>query len=139
MLKNWNRILNYSIVIHNLLRININTFGYVKSINLLSIGLNSILSAIDTFHPLSIKEIKKIIKFIIDKDASNELVTSCISISLFVHILCLISKINSKIIIGVALINNKVFSHAWVETDFEKIDFMSEGYAYKVIKEISIV
>lgn len=138
-MKNWNRLLNLSVLIHTILRMNINQLGYVNAIKVLSKNFISVLNAVNTFPPLSTRQIKKIAATIITDDNKDMLVTSCISISLLVHILCLLSKINSEIVIGVTIINGKVFSHAWVETHDETFDFMSEGYNYKVIKKFSLL
>ena len=139
LMKNWDRLLTLSMVMHTLLRTNINKFGYVDTIKDLSKDINSILLAINNFSVLSVKQIRKIAKVIIEKDLSNELVASCISISLLIHILCILYKIDSYIVIGVVLINGKLFSHAWVETVDAKIDFMAEGYNYKTIKKFTLL
>lgn len=138
-MKNWGRILNLSIVIHTFLRTAINKFGYVNTIKAISMNLKSTSKSLCTFTPLSTKQIKKIATTIIAADNTDMLVASCVSISLIVHIFCLLSKIKSNIVIGVTVINDKVFSHAWVETNNERIDFMSEGYDYKVIKKFSLL
>ncbi len=136
LMNNWNRILNLSIVMHTFLRTAINKFGYINTVKAISISLKSTSASLRTFTPLSTKQIRRIATTII---AADMLVASCVSISLIVHLFCLLPKTKSNIVIGVTVINDKVFSHAWVETNNEKIDFMSEGYDYKVIKKFSLL
>jgi hypothetical protein len=125
----------FSKILHQFVRHKIYEIGYVKAIRFFANETYFLFNTKRKNSLIKVKEIRKILSKIVEDDYNGRLVASCISISTLAHILCQISGIDSKVVIGVCVINGKLYSHAWLEvSDGEVMDFMSENREYKIIK-----
>lgn len=132
--------LNNLILIHQLLKNQIQTIGYIKTLN----TCKNIVSKTQFQSKISKKRAyeyinRKINKLLAEEEKGN-LITSCISLSLLIHILLFTYNIKSHIIIGVFCVNNSnIISHAWVKTEDDTIfNFHYDNIKYKEITKLSI-
>lgn len=105
-------IYTQSVLIHQLIRKMIYRFDYIKTIKLLKEEIYDSMWIEEYKYRLSIRNINKILKYIANEDSKHNIVSSCISITILAYLLCDFANIESKIIIGVALVNQKVLSHS---------------------------
>lgn len=126
-------------LLHQIIRSDIYSQGYIQSLRTFSRAIAPLLIAQTGVGGYTVKQIRKFVEYISNKDSNGLIVASCVSVSALTHLLCELSGRKSNIVIGVTVQNGKVYSHAWVELDnAEKIDFFNDGRGYKTIKRFSI-
>lgn len=127
------------LLLHQIIRAQIYDTSYIDAIKFLSKNLCKKINKENFICELSYKKIKKILKYIEEQDMKNNIVSSCISLTLLAHILCIYSNKNTEIVIGVKIENGKVLSHSWLEVeDGGVINFFTDYSKYKIIKKFSL-
>ncbi len=127
------------VLLHQIIRASIYNMGYIETIKSLSLNLCKKVDKYKFLCRLSIKKIKKILKYIQQQDLHNNIVSSCISITLLAHLLCIFSNKDSQIIVGVKIENGKVLSHSWLEVgDKQILNYFTDYKEYHIIKKFCL-
>lgn len=128
-----------AIILHQIIRGCIYANDYITTIKMLKKQLYDNLNFSRLCVKLSLKKIKKIVDYVYLLDKQNELVSSCISITILAHILCEMANIKSQIVIGVNIENGKLLSHSWlVLKNNEVINYFTDYKKYRPIKKFMI-
>lgn len=132
---------SHALLLHTIIKSEIDCNNLNSFLKQLSYKLPFLIHSNNVFlGKISYASIDKVIKKIIKLDSDGVLVYSCLSISIMVHIYLCIMGIMSNIIIGSCIIDDKVFSHAWVKTEDGKLfDYRFDTYKYREIKRINLV
>lgn len=130
-----------AILIHQFIRKSIYKIGYIETLKSIKKDIFDCLALEDFTINLKASVINKMLNYIVNEDKENSLVSSCISITILAHILCILSNIKSKIVIGVKIENGKLFSHSWlkvIDSNKKIINYFEDYRNYKVIKEFCL-
>ena len=130
-----------ALILHSVIKAEIDSSNLSPFIKQMSHRLPVLItSKLCYCHNISYVSIDKLAKKIIRLDSEGVLVYSCLSLSILIHIYLCCANISSKVIIGSCMVENKVFSHAWVEAENGEIfDYRYDMYNYKIIKTIDIM
>lgn len=140
---NKNNFESHAALLHLLIKSAIDTVDLSRFLNQVSAYLTSL--EIDKFYRVCnnrsiYSSIDEMARIIIGADNNGKVVYSCLSISILIHIYLCALKIESEIIIGSCILDNKVYSHAWVKTyDNHLFDYRYDNYKYRVIKKINLL
>ena len=127
----------FVISVHSFIKFSINTIGFKKTVDNLHYKIipNMALKK----RNISNKKINDIYNSLSNLSFSGDIVGSCLSFSLAVHfILVSFGCGNSKMQIGVRVIDGKFFSHSWVIYNGKVIGKQFGNIDYLVIKEIDL-
>lgn len=114
--------------------------NYIETIKFLKTNIYDCVD-VETFKfKASIRQIKKILEYIVSEDKKNNIVSSCITITILAHLLCYFADIKSKIVLGVQVINGKLISHSWLKIDKKDkiINYFTEYENFEIIKEFAL-
>ena len=140
---NQNKFEAHAALLHLLIKSVVDTVELNRFLNQISAYMNS-LDVGKLFWVRNTRSayssIDKMAKNIIGADHNGKMVYSCLSISILIHIYLCALDIESEIIIGSCILDNKVYSHAWVKTyDNHLFDYRYDNYKYRVIKRINLL
>lgn len=128
-------LLDECILVHALLRHNIMSFGYKETID----TVNKVIANVPIRRKnIGIKKLRNVAQTLFNLSYQGEIVGSCLSISLTIHFLLTIYGYVSEIHIGVCVIDEKLFSHAWVEFESAIIGEAQDGLDYTTIMKVKI-
>ncbi|HEK9103804.1 lasso peptide biosynthesis B2 protein [Bacillus sp. Xin] len=78
-------------------------------------------------------------KILYDLDENDHLITSCVSIAVTIQSILFSNGLDANLLIGVKKIDNKLFSHAWVELENgESIDPNNKNKDLQVLQKYSM-
>jgi len=84
----------------------------------------------------NIKELEFLSKYVSQMDERGDLTASCLSVALTVQTILYSCGIDSFLVIGIKKVDEKIYSHAWVElTDGTIIDPQNESGHFKVLNK----
>lgn len=128
------------ILIHQFLRESIREKGFIKTFdNCKKMIKNIVIRENKISEKKSFKTISKLIKIILDNESQGNLISSCISISLLIHLILFSFNIKSKLHIGVYCVNDEsIISHAWVTTNKYTFNFHYDNINYAEILQLDL-
>lgn len=128
-------LLDECITVHALLRHNIMTLGYKETVDM----LKKVVANFPTRKKnINIAQLRKVTQTLFNLSYQGEIVGSCLSISLTIHFLLTIYGYLSEINIGVCVVDEKLFSHAWVEFKNIIIGEAQDKLNYTTIMKVKI-
>lgn len=128
-----------SIIIHSFIRAELSKTDFYTAIKSIAMCLVPFIENTNiSYKDFDFNILAKIAKKILTEDKQGELVSSCVSISILIHLLLCIYNIDSYIIIGVCVNSGKTFSHAWVVSDNKEYNYKFDNYEYKEINRINL-
>lgn len=128
-----------AIVIHSFIRIELSKSDFYTAIKAIATCLFPFIES-NNISPknFNYKILEDIAKKILIKDNQGELVSSCVSISILLHLLLCIYNIDSYIVIGICVNSGKTFSHAWVVSGEKEFNYRFDNFEYKEINRINL-
>lgn len=128
-----------AIIIHSFIKIELSRSDFYTAIKSIAVCISPFIEKSNILRKdLDYKTLEKIAKKILSEDSQGKLVSSCVSISILLHILLCIYNIDSYIVIGVCVNSGKTFSHAWVVSEKKEFNYRFDNFEYKEINRINL-